>query len=100
MEFEGNEADWAEEFFGDSKREVPLWLYEVIEVAYAISLIMFISSLGGLVWIYIDIEAGVTSTMIIAGLITSVLGLTIFGRLKSTRKGVSKKMLEHQCDDQ
>ena len=97
MEFEGKEADRAEEFFGESKREVPLWLYSVILVVYAISIVALGFAGAGMMWIFIDIDLRSTAKHVLAGLVVSVMLLIIFSHLKDTRKGVSKNMLAIQC---
>lgn len=97
MEFEGKDADLAEEFFGESKREVPLWLYRVILVMYVLGIVALITSGAGMVSIFIDIDLRGAGKLALAGLVVSVMVLIVFSHLKDTYTGVSKTELAIQC---
>lgn len=90
MEFEGKEADLAEEFFSDAKREVPLWLYRVILVVYVLSIVVLVVAGIGMVSIFIDIDLRGAGKLALAGLVVSVMVLIVFSHLKDSCKGVSK----------
>lgn len=90
MEFEGKDADLAEEFFSDAKREVPLWLYRVILVVYVLSIVALVVAGIGMVSIFIDIDLRGAGKLALAGLVVSVMVLIVFSHLKDSCKGVSK----------
>ena len=97
MELEGKEADRAEEYFGNTKREVPLWLYRFILVVYVLSIVALVIAGAGMVSIFVDIDLRGVGKLTLAGLVISVMVLIVFRHLKDTYKGVSKKVLEDQC---
>ena len=97
MEFEGKDADRAEEFFGGAKREVPLWLYRVILVMYVLSIAGMIAAGVGMMWIFIYIDLRGAAKLTLAGLVISVMVLIVFSHLKDSYTGVSKNMLAIQC---
>jgi hypothetical protein len=97
MEFEGKDADLAEEFFSDAKREVPLWLYRVILVVYVLSIVVLVVAGIGMVSIFIDIDLRGAGKLALAGLVVSVMVLIVFSHLKDSCKGVSKTEMAIKC---
>ena len=97
MELEGKEAERAEKLLGDTKREVPMWLYRVIHVMYVFGIVALVAAGVGMVSIFIDIDLRGAGKLALAGLVVSVMVLIVFSHLKDTCEGVSKAMLEAQC---